>query len=257
MAQIHHLYTKEIYDNLQYRPTWLPGTPLSLGTVGLIEDGIFRPVTSLDQLKIPFTAMLDVERDSIDYSSKSGVSISFKGAGEANPKFEAITKASAGALIEFSRSGAILLQLRGVANHRIADQPALYKELLRSVVIGDENQWQRNWVAITEVVRAESATIVISNSANSKLELKASGSVAPTSLVDVSADLSVARESQVSTKVIAESGLTPLYRGVRVKKGFLWLFDEVQTASSDTPEADDVFGYAAPDEDDGFAGGRQ
>ena len=250
MANIHQLYTREIYDNLRYRPTWLPGTPIGLGSVGLIEDGIFRAVTSLEKLKIPFEQVLDDERDSIDYTSDSGVSITFKGAGDTNPKFEAITQASAGALVEFSRSGAIILQLRVVAHHRIADQPALNKELLRAVVIGDEDQWQRNWVVITEVVQAESATILISNSANSKLELKASGSLAPTSLVDVSAELSVARESQVSTKIIAGSGLTPLYRGVRVKSGFLWLFDEVQPASSGTPEADDVFGDAAPDEDE-------
>lgn len=255
MAKIHQLYTQEIYDNLKYRPTWLPGTPLSLGTVGLIEDGLFRPVTSLNQLKFNFEETLDTERDAFDYTSKSGVSITFKGAGDTNPKFEAVTKASAGALIEFSRTGAIVLQLRGVANHRIADQPALYKEMLRSIVLGDEDQWQRNWVVITEVIQAESATIMISNSANSKLELKASGSVAPTSLVDVSADFSVAKESSVSTKIISESGLTPLFRGVRVKRGFLWLFDEVQPASSDTPEAEDVFGDADPKDDNDFAMG--
>jgi hypothetical protein len=75
------------------------------------------------------------------------------------------------------------------------------------------------------------------------------------SLVDVSGNLSVAGESQVSTKLIANSGLTPLYRGVRVKKKFLWLFDEVQPASSNTPEADEVFDDAVPEEDDAFANG--
>ncbi|MCB1638310.1 MAG: hypothetical protein KDI15_05640, partial [Thiothrix sp.] len=246
---IHQRYTREIYDNLRYRPTWLPGTPIQLGSVGIIESGIFRPVTSLERLNVAFEAVTDASRDAISYNSKTGVSITFKAAGDSNPGFEAITKASAGALIEFSRHGAIVLQLQGAASHRIADQPALYKALLRAIVLGDEDQWQRNWVAITEVVQAESATIVISGSADSKLELKASGSAAPASLVDASAGLSVARESQVSTRIIAESGLTPLYRGVRVRRGFLWLFDEVQPASALTPEAAAVFGDAAPEDD--------
>ena len=249
MAKIHKQYTTEIFDNLKYRPTWLPGMSICLGTVGLIEDGIFRPITSLENLKIPFEEIIDIERDSIDYNSKTGVSITFKAAGELNPKFEAINEASAGVLIEFSRSGAIVLQLRGVANHRISDQSTLYKELMRSIIIGDKDQWQRKWVVITEVIRAESATIMISNSMNSKLELKASGTIAPTSLVDASANLSIVKENQVSTKIISKSGLTPLYRGVRVKKKYLWLFDEVQVASSDTPEIDDVFGGANPNED--------
>jgi hypothetical protein len=255
MTKIHKLYTKEIYDNLRYRPTWLPGMPIELGAVGLLENDRFRPITSLKKLSIPFEDIIDTERDSIDYSSSTGVSITFKGAGETNPKFEAITKASAGALIEFSRTGAIVLQLQGVAFHRIADQQLLYKELMRSIVMGNEDKWQRNWVVITEVVRADSATIVISNAANSKLELKADGSAAPTSLVDVSASLSVAKTSQVSTKIIAESGLTPLYIGVRVKRKFLWLFDEVQVASAEGPESNDVFGDAIPEDDIIFENG--
>jgi hypothetical protein len=249
MAKIYKLYTREIFDNLKYRPTWLPGTPISLGTIGLIEDGVFRPITSLRKLNIPFEEVIDLDRDSIDYNSKTGVAITFKAAGELNQKFEAISEASAGALIEFSRVGAIILQLRGVAIHRISDQATLNKEMMRSIIIGGKDQWQRKWVVITEVINAESATIMISNSMNSKLELKASGTIAPTSLVDASANLSIVKENQVSTKIISKSGLTPLYRGVRVKKKYLWLFDEVQVASSDTPEIDDVFGGANPNED--------
>ena len=252
MEKIHQLYTKQIYDNLKYRPTWLPGKPISLGSVGPIKDGTFDPITSLDNLNLPFEVILDFERDSIDYSSKTGVSIILKGAGDANPKFEVVASACAGALVEFTRIGGVVLQLRGVAHHRIANQPALYKQLLRSVVIGNEDDWQRDWVVITEVVHAEYATIIISDSANSKLELKASGSLLPTSLVDVSAGFIDARVSDVSVKVIAETGLTPLYRGVRVTKGFLWLFNEVQPACSDNLNADDVFGEAVPEEDVDF-----
>lgn len=252
MANIHKIYSKEIYNNLKYRTTWLPGSPINLGAVGLIEDGIFRPITTLDNLGMSFDEVIDTDKDTFDYTSSSGVSITFKAAGETNDKFSSISDASAGAMIEFSRSGAVVLQLGEVAIHRIADQPKLYKELLNAVVLGDEDKWQRNWVAITEVVQTDSATIIISDSDNSKLELKASGSVAPASLVDVSGNLSVAAESQVSTKIIAKSGLSPLYRAVRVKKKFLWLFDEVQPASSDTPEANQVFDEAVPEEDDAF-----
>jgi len=135
MPGIHHVYTKEIYSNLRYRPTWLPGTPMRLGTVGLLEDGIFRPVTDLATLNISFTEVLDTDRDSLDFSSENGVAITFKGAGDVNSKFEVVPKASAGALIEFSRKRAVVLQLRGVGYHRIADQPALNQALMRSLVL--------------------------------------------------------------------------------------------------------------------------
>lgn len=249
-TSVYKLYARDVYESLRYRPTWLPGSPIDLGTVGVIEEGIFRPITALQKLDIPFDVIVDSDVDAIDFASKNGVSISFKAAGEASKKFEAIAKADAGVLIEFSREGAVVLQLRDVLLNRIADQRALSNALLRSIAVGDQSkQWQRDWIVVTEVARAGRATIVISNSGKSKLELKASGSTAPASLVDASTALSVATESEISTKVIAESGLTPLYRGLRVRRGFFWLYDEVLPASAVPPPADVVFGEANPAED--------
>lgn len=205
-VSVHKLYAEDVYESLGYRPTWLPGTPVALGNVGVIEDGIFRSVTNLTQLGIPFEIKVDTERDAIDFASKKGVSLSFKAGGEVNGKFRAITTAEAGALIEFSREGAVAMQLRDVSFNRIVDQHALANALLKSLAVADESkQWQRNWVVVAEVARASRATIVISGSGNSRLELKASGSAAPVSLADLTAALSVATESEISTKVIAES----------------------------------------------------
>lgn len=250
-TSVYKLYAKDVYDGLGYRPTWLPGSPVELGTVGVIEEGIFRPITDLKKLDIPFEVKVDSDRDSIDFASRNGVSISFKAAGEANGKFKAIAKADAGVLIEFSREGAVVLQLGDVSFNRIADQLALRRALLRSIAIGDESkQWQRDWVVITEVARAGRATILISGSGKSRLEFKASGLTAPASLVAASTAFSVATESDISTKIIAESGLTPLYRGLRVGRRFFWLYDEVLPASAKPPPEDEVFGEADPAEDD-------
>lgn len=248
---IHKIYISEIYRNLRYRASWLPGTPMGLGTVGPIEDGIFRAVTDLPLLQIPFEETDDPEKKAnIDFTSQTGVSMAFKAAGEVDGRFAAVAKAEAGALLEFSREGAVVLQLREVLLKRISDQARLSRSLMRAVAVSDgSKQWQRDWVVITEVARAGSATIIISNSKKSRLELKASGTTAPTSLVDISANLSVAAESDVSTKVIAESGLTPLYRALRIKRNFWWLYDEVLPASAEAPLADEVFGEADPAED--------
>lgn len=250
-ASVHKLYIRDVYKNLKYRPTWLPGTPMELGTVGVIEDSIFRAITDLDQLGIQFEPAKDPDRDDIDFTSKKGVSVTFKAAGEANNKFKAIANTEAGALIEFSQEGAVVMQLRDVAMNRIKDQNALKHELLKSIAVGDESkQWQRDWVVITEVARADRATIVISNSKNSRLELKASGSTTPTSLVDASASFTVATESEISTKVIAESGLTPLFRGLRIGRKHFHLYNEVIPASTEVPPAEEVFVDADPEEDE-------
>ena len=251
MPKIHRTYTREVFNHLKYRPTWLPGTPIEIGTVGALEDGIFRPMTSLKTLGIRFTIRLDKAADgTLDFASETGVSVALKAAGELNPKFTAVAQGEAGALIEFSRAGAVVFQLRDVAFNRLEDQPELARAMLRLVTLGESsNSWERDWVVITEVVEAGSATIAIASSADSKLELKASGTVAPASLVDASARFSVAAESQVSTKVIAQSGLTVLYRALRVKKKFWWLWDEVLPASAEGPAPEDIFADADPAED--------
>ena len=253
-ASVYRLYAQDVYEGLGYRPTWLPGTPVELGDIGEIKDGVFRYITNLNQIGIHFDTRTDSDRDAIDYASRDGVTMTFKAGGEVNQNFRAITEADAGLLIEFSRKGAVVMHLRNVSFNQIADQHTLADEMLRSMATADESrQWQRNWVVITEVARAQYATIVISGSENSRIELRASGSVSPASLAEVSAAFSVATESGISARVIAESGLTPLYRGLRVKARLLGLFDdEVVPAHAEPPPAHEFFGEADPADDDHY-----
>ncbi|HEY3421142.1 MAG TPA: hypothetical protein VGK23_11380 [Methanomassiliicoccales archaeon] len=250
MTKTSELYAKEIYKNLKYRPTWLPGTPLALGTVGHFVNDQFIAVTDLTNLGIPFEETIDPDKDDIDFTSKKGVSITFKAAGETNDQFKAVAKAEAGALVEFSKEGAVVLQLRDVSLNRISDQAKLSRDMLRAINDDDEaKKWQRDWVVVTEVAKAGSSTIFISESKKSRLELKASGSAMPTSLVDASANLSIATLSDVSTKVLAEAGLTPLFRGLRVKQRFFGLFDDVTVAFAREPSPEEIFEEIDPTKD--------
>jgi hypothetical protein len=43
--------------------------------------------------------------------------------------------------------------------------------------------------------------------------------------------------------------LTPLFRGLRVRRGFFWLYDEVLPAKTKVPPADKVFGGLDPADD--------
>jgi hypothetical protein len=251
VANTHELYTREIYNNLKYRGTWLPGAPIRLGSVGMMESGIFRPITDLAKLDISYQETKDTESDTLDFTSSSGVTITFKASGKAGPQFKALAEAEAGAVIEFSRVGAAVLQLRGVSLNRIDDQPQLGRAMLRSIAVGDDSKrWLRDWVVITEVARASRGTILVSETDNARLELKASGTVAPTSLADASANFVVATESGKTIRVLSEDGLTPLYRGLRLKKKFFFLYDEILPASSEVPPPNEVFGDLDPDEDD-------
>jgi hypothetical protein len=241
-------FANDIYSELGYRATWLPGTKVRLGDVGRIENGVLKVETTLSSLATPFETDTDaVPEGSLDYQSKSGVSVVLKAAGSLDGRFKALTSADAGALVEFSNDKAILMQLKNVTSQRIANQANLRRALLSAVVAADDQKrWQRDWVVVTDVVNAGSATIVISGGSSSRLELKASASVAPASLADATARLTTVIADQVSTKIVAESGLTPLYRALRVKRNFWWLYDEVVTASGEAPDPEELFDDADP-----------
>jgi len=92
MASIHSTYISAVYGNLRYRPTWLPGTPTRLGDVGTLDDGIFRPVTSLANLGIAFSVTTDEVPDkSLDLTSATGSSVDFKLKGTTSERFKALS----------------------------------------------------------------------------------------------------------------------------------------------------------------------
>lgn len=252
VADLHKQYTQDVYKHLGYRPAWFPDTKMDVGTVGVFEDGFFRRLTTLKDLGIDFGVVEDPPDGEYDYASSNGVKVSFKAAGELNDQFKILAAADAGALVKFNRQGACLIQLRQVGTRYIANQPALYRKLLKAVQDTDEDrQWQREWVAITEVKTAGTATILISGSGDERVEIKAGGTVAPNNLVDASAGLTFASTHDVATRILARSGLTPLYRGVRVKQSFWWLYDQVQLASPGQPNPEAVFVDADPEDDHG------
>jgi hypothetical protein len=253
MASIHSTYISAVYGNLRYRPTWLPGTPTRLGDVGTLDDGIFRPVTSLANLGIAFSVTTDEVPDkSLDLTSATGSSVDFKLEGTTSERFKALAAGEAGAAVAFEGDRSALLQLAGARIHRIADQPQLHCDLL-AAIDGDDpaKRWQRDWVVITEVVDAATGTIIIANGAGAKMELRAAGTMASGSLADADARFSVATKSQVGFELIAAAGLTALYRAIRVRRNFWWLYDEVQPATAAGPDPDEVFEEAAPAESDG------
>jgi len=64
------------------------------------------------------------------------------------------------------------------------------------------------------LVRAESATILISGSTSSRIELKATANIGADKLdiADASLSLNIAFEKNIGTKIVAEKGLTPLFK---------------------------------------------
>ncbi len=243
MANVRKQYTDELNENFGYFATWEPGTIREIGEVGILDDNEFIRETNLENLGIKFKVKKDKVKHELSYSSQGSVSVTQKLAGSTNAKASALAQADAGFIVEFAKGKSVLLKAVGVTTEQIDDQVALAQELLRLYKL---KKWNKKWVVITELKIADSATIIISNTSNSKIELSAKADIGALNMNIANADLglSVAFSSGINTEIIAKQHVTPLFRLKTVKTSF-FSDDDVETAGIGTdsiePEVESSF----------------
>jgi len=197
-----------------YRATWLPGETMELGAIGFLKDGLFDQRARLRDFGISFAAKAGTGRTGFEYQSSTGVKTSYKAAGEPSAVFRGIGVGSAGVRFEFSRLGAVVFSAPNCEITEIDNKRALERKL-RSA-----HDWDMGWVVITKVVKAHSATILLSGSSEAFVELRASASAAPGGfdLADVAVGFSRARASGMAVNLVAQGRLTPLYEAFRMRQ---------------------------------------
>ena len=212
-------YTKEIVQALQYLPIWLPIKKLELGSIGTIKNHVFEITGNIKNTPLPFSRSLDRPSGTMRYSSKKGVSLQAKLAGSAPAVGSAFTTADAGVSVKFSRGEVVVFEASGCKIESIADVGTLGQSIVRLYKMGT---WDPDQYVVTEVVRADAATVLISSNAGASIELRVGGKVdvAGVSLADVNAEFGVAGYSDMGYQIVAERGLTPLFKAYRVDPGF-------------------------------------
>lgn len=240
MAAPFKFYMKHIADKAGYRATWEPNKPLELGMIGQLNQGIFDVVSTLEQQGFTANVLKDDTTGQLDYTSNDTVDIGIKLAGDAPVAGSVLTNADAGFVLDFRGENGIVFQVNDTLTHQIINMAEMEPEIVKRYKDGS---WSKDWVIITQLVEAVSATIVISNSSNNKLELKASANVGTMNLklTDASLGLTIAKETGSSIKMLAQQGITPLYRMMGIRHP---LFGKVQVGARGVVKAQkESFGY--------------
>jgi hypothetical protein len=148
--------------------------------------------------------------------------VHFKAKGEAPLPTSQLKLAEAGLTIDMTRASATLFQAADARSASIDDQVALGDQIVERYKSGD---WERNYFVVTEVVEVKSATILISSSADARVELAATGEIAPMalSIAGLDAGLRLEHSRNMHTEIIASNGLTPLFKARHIQKKFLGL----------------------------------
>lgn len=209
-------YTNELRKQFGYFATWLPGTPLKLGDVGVLRNNIFTKLTNLSELGVEFEIFEDKTPSDLEHTTKGAVSMSVKSAGAASLPGSSLQVMDAGLTLEFSKENAIYFLAKGTTSPSIKDQIKLGQKIVKFF---EDGKWDKDWAVITEVVNSKSATIIISSSSEGKIELKVNGDVEIGSidLADSSIGFELVTSKSLSTKILAESKLTPLFKASQVK----------------------------------------
>ena len=212
-------YLKEMKSKFGYHATWEPGKRLKVGDIGVLDSGIFRLMSSLGDENIPVEIRVDEDEGTLEYTSEGGATISAKAAGEVpSGAVSGLGQADAGFSINFNKENAIVVKVKGYRTHQIANLGAVERAVVDRF---RQRDWRKNWVIINELVEAKSGTILISSTKDAKIELKANANIEKASgsnIADASLGLSVVKNKNISTKVVAEHGITPLFRVVGVRK---------------------------------------
>ena len=211
MGNVHQYYLKHIADKTGYRATWEPNKPLTLGAIVKINKGVFAILSSLEKEGIPFEVLEDSSEGTLDYSSSETVQIGIKAAGQIPAAGSVLSAADAGFSIDFGSDKSILFQADKTKTHQINNIASIEREVIKRV---GEGRWDKNWLIVTELLEADTATIIVSFSTNSKIEIKANANVGASQLklTDASLELSVVSEKGSLFKAVASKGITPLYR---------------------------------------------
>ncbi|WP_103070543.1 hypothetical protein [Aquimarina sediminis] len=215
-------YTRELYRQFKYLATWLPGTPLALGDIGLMRGREFTKIGNLsdDKFKVDFDIEYDKTPSSISHSSKGAVTLTAKLSGTVSPSYSTLTDLDAGFNVSFSKENAILFKANGTYNHSIKDQIKLGDTILDLYKNG---KWDKDYVIITELVVADSSTILISSEKNGAIDIRANGNIGTSALdiADGSLELGATFSKGLSTELISKKGLTPLFKVSKIKTPFL------------------------------------
>ncbi len=213
-------YLQQLKNKFGYRATWEPNLPLKVGYVGKLHKGAFQRYTSLEEEGIPITIDSSSGDGTMSYSSEGGVSIMAKGAADVKPpQAAALGDAEAGFIVSFSSENAVVFKANNTTIHSIGNLKDVEKAVIEKA---NQRDWDPNYVIVTQVIEADSATVIISNAKDAKMEIKANGDLSAGDLDIANADagLEVVAKRKIATEIIGRSGLQPLYKVMGIKKKF-------------------------------------
>ncbi len=227
MATPAEIYVEGIKRKLRnYYAAWLPNEPLKLGDVGVLDGAFFDRVTTVADMGISFEERPDPKPSSISYVSESGVEFFIKAAGEVSANLPNVPKGKAGLAYEFAREGAFVVKAEESYTPTIENIAKLEDDILEAYRDG---KWKSNWAVIVKIVQAPTASFLISNSSNTKVEFSVEGdtTAGPIDLGNGKLNFGLRSQRGDVIQIVRATEVTPYFQLARMEgswdsSSFFW-----------------------------------
>ena len=211
------IYTDAVYNNFKpLHANWEPGRPVQLGDYGVMKGRTFVHLGNIKDLGVNFSERADETSDDKQFTSTSDVNVTFHAKGTTTA---GVVNAKAGLEVAFGSKDAVFFNAADCTYNMIADKAAVGKRIL---ALNDKEEWQREWVVVTDLVKAGATTVAISGGASASILFEAKGDVDRIDLADASIGLSVKSSKNVGYRVVAANGLYPLIGLCKIQSAFLF-----------------------------------
>jgi hypothetical protein len=197
--------------------TWPLSTRHAVGDICKVVSGQLLQMGSLDALGVRNATQASPYRDHLAYDSDGSVEVTFKASGRTGPLFQVLADADSGAHLAFSRERSVFAVFARLGETRMREPRLLARQLTELYF---RNEWEPDWVAVTHVLAAEAATVLIATAGGAEAELRVAANVAPAGLVkvaDLAGDVQLARGRSVGLEWSADAATTPFCRVVALR----------------------------------------
>ncbi len=220
MASLAVTYCKKVKrDSRLYYAQWMPITKIELGSVGVLVDGVvYVEKTTLRDQGIDFDVIDDPSSSPLDLLSSRETKISTKAAGEVSTTMPSVPQAKAGITVEFDSQAAYVIKAAQSYEPRLSNVARLEQEILDRFRRGE---WRREWVVISQLVTTPAASILISQTRKSRVEITAEGQANVGQRVELgnaSFEFQVSSQSGQVYNFLNTENVTPLFQLIGIKR---------------------------------------
>ncbi len=214
-------YLKMIHEKFGYFGTWFPSNRINLGDIGMLNGYVFEKLANLNDLGISFGESLDERVGNVDFLSDRYTTIRSKPSDTEPREGSHLSYDQAGIEIEVPADTAVLIDLRNCTTRRINQLTVLAEEIERRFnEPGDNEEWKREWMIVTEVVEAAQGTLIGFKGPDAKISISTAVN-AKRDLAGLYSDTSkVVYEKGCTWKLIGAKGLTPLFKLSGIQKSW-------------------------------------